>query len=309
MVANWFKLAGGAREEGLTVHPCGPGGWESGECCGSKRTALRPWESSLGVRHPRSYARSNVVSKLRDAHCCQPNLGWFLHFFHTVGNHHCQVPPTKWVEIGFCQLFLDAGPQPNTVQDLGQVQQSSPLPQTGAFVGLWLDNQPNWPNAQHDGSFRHWPKPPNVNGNETSCCASASAPRTSKMVCNIATRFCRATPRMAMSTPETPSAARSLPGWTRTSITTANSCRSFTNGMGWKRTCYSSDFRLKNSCTHWCPIWSPKDLQPLPCRWQLLGSSPDHCSWHPDSGLCSDDVDVLRLNTSSVPHLRFSVVH
>ena len=146
-----------------------------------------------------------MVSKLRDAHCCQPNLGWFLHFFHTVGNHHCQVPPTKWVEIGFCQLFLDAGPQSNTVQDLGQVQQSSPLPQTGAFVGLY--------------------------------------------------------------------------------------------------------FRLKNSCTHWCPIWSPKDLQPLPCRWQLLGSSPDHCSWHPDSGFCSDDVDVLRLNTSSVPHLRFSVVH
>ena len=55
----------------------------------------------------------------------------------------------------------------------------------------------------------------------------------------------------------------------------------------------------------WVPNWSPQDLQPLPCCGQLLGSSPDHCIWNPHSGRCGDDVNVLRNNTSSVPHLCF----
>ena len=121
-------------------------------------------------------------------------------------------------------LPCSAGPQPNTVQDLGQIRQSSPLPQTGAFVGPWPVNRPNWPSAQHDGSFRHWQGPnlPMSVATKRTVVLPQALPGHLGQSTNIATRFCRATPRMATSTPETPSAARSLLRWTRTSTTAAS---------------------------------------------------------------------------------------
>ena len=145
-----------------TVHHCGPGGL--GELLLLRKHADRVegLKRALSASDIPSHTRSFrcLVSKLRDAHFCQPNLSWFGSTSSTrsVRNHHCQVPPTKWVKIGFCQHF-PAMPDRNQTRARSRSSPTNLLCHRRVPLLAWLDNQPHWPNAQHDESLRHWQGP------------------------------------------------------------------------------------------------------------------------------------------------------
>ena len=108
------------------------------------------------------------------------------------------------------------------------------------------------------------PRPPNVSGNEASCCASTSAPRTSKMVCKHCHTFLSCdTANGNVNSGDTIRSQKFARVDAYIHSNNQPACGSFTSGMRWKRTCCSSDFLLKNSCTYCgCPIGAPKTFSP-----------------------------------------------